>query len=276
MDMMMPLGLELDGLRSGVLTVRLALSPREIDAAQALRYAVFYEEMGARPDAVTRATSRDRDRFDDVATHLVVIDETAVDLPCGVIATYRLIDHEAATRAGGFYSAAEFDLAPLLDSGTRLLELGRSCVHARYRSGAVMQLLWRGIAEYIHVRGIDLMFGCASLPGTDPDLLADQLAFLGHSHLAPDGLRPRALPGRFVELRRKPADAFDARQAFLGLPPLVKGYLRLGGWVGDGAVIDTQFNTTDVAIVLRTGQVTNRYLRHYLRPRAEPACSEAA
>ena len=276
MNMMLPLGLELDGLRSGVLTVRIALTPHEIDAAQALRYAVFYAEMGAQPDAITRTTGRDRDRYDEVATHLVVIDETAVDLPCGVIATYRLIDHAAAARAGGFYSAAEFDLAPLLDSGNRLLELGRSCVHARYRSGAVMQLLWRGIAEYIHARGIDLMFGCASLPGTNPDQLADQLAYLGHTHLAPDDLRPRALPGRFVELRRKPSEAIDARQAFLSLPPLIKGYLRLGGWVGDGAVIDTQFNTTDVAIILRTGQVTNRYLRHYIRPRSEPACSEAA
>ena len=272
MDMMMPLGLELDGLRSGVLTVRLALSPREIDAAQALRYAVFYEEMGARPDAVTRATSRDRDRFDDVATHLVVIDETAVDLPCGVIATYRLIDHEAATRAGGFYSAAEFDLAPLLDSGNRLLELGRSCVHARYRSGTVMNLLWRGIAEYVDRHGIDVMFGCASLPGTDPEALGPELTYLYYHHLAPPEIRPRALPELYVDMRRvDPATLGDPRRALTALPPLVKGYLRLGGFVGDGAVIDRQFNTTDVAVVVKTDLVTAKYHRHFERDRRDAA-----
>jgi putative hemolysin len=264
-------GFALDGLSAGALTVRLARTTAEIDAAQALRYAVFYDEMGAVPDAATRIHRRDRDAYDDVAAHLIVIDHTAFDLPCRIVATYRLIDAAAATRAGGFYSGSEFDLSALLDGPLRLLELGRSCVHPRYRSGAVMQLLWRGIAQYTHLHDIDLMFGCASLPGTDPDAIADQLTYLGQHHLAPAALRPRALPGRFVDLQRTPSPEFDPRQAFLGLPPLIKGYLRLGGFVGDGAVIDTAFNTIDVAIVLRTEQVASRYLRHYRRTRGEAA-----
>ena len=271
MNMMMPCLFDRDGLRAGSLHVRLATTDAEIDAAQALRYAVFYQEMGACPDAATAASGRDRDRYDAVAAHLIVVDAAADDLPCGIVATYRLIDGAAAARVGGFYSAGEFDLGPLLGGGSRLLELGRSCVHPRYRSGAVMQLLWRGIALYIDRHGIDVMFGCASLPGTDPEAMADQLAFLGHAHLAPAALRPRALPGRFIELRRKDPASFNPRAAFMGLPPLIKGYLRLGGWVGDGAVIDLPFNTIDVAIVLPTGQVTERYLRHYTRSHPDAA-----
>jgi putative hemolysin len=253
-----------EGQQSPGLAVCLAASAAEIDAAQALRYSVFYEEMGARPDANTRAMRRDRDRYDDGAAHLVVVDDTAAELPCGIVATYRLIDAGAAARCGGFYSAGEFDIGPLLASGQRLLELGRSCVHPRYRSGTVMQLLWRGIAEYVNARSIDVMFGCASLPGTDPAAIAPQLAYLAAHHLAPAELRPRALPERRVEMGG-PLEG-DPRQAFLALPPLVKGYLRLGCWIGDGAVMDRQFNTIDVAIVLPTESVTSRYLRHYTRP----------
>ena len=253
-----------EGQQSTGLAVCLAAAAVEIDAAQALRYSVFYDEMGAHADDATRASRRDRDCYDGAAAHLVVVDDTATDLPCGIVATYRLIDAQAAARCGGFYSAAEFDLAPLLASGERLLELGRSCVHPRYRSGTVMQLLWRGIAEYVHANAIDVMFGCASLPGTEPAAIAAQLAYLGAHHLAPETLRPRAVADRRVEMDGpRPA---DPRQAFLALPPLVKGYLRLGGWVGDGAVIDRQFNTIDVAIVLPTESVTSRYLRHYTRP----------
>ncbi|MCX7382791.1 MAG: GNAT family N-acetyltransferase [Alphaproteobacteria bacterium] len=264
MNMITPVSDAAEIPRGGTLSVRLAKRDVEIDAAQALRYAVFYEEMGARPDAMTLLTRRDRDRHDAVADHLIVVDETASDLPCGIVATYRLIDADAAAGAGGFYSAGEFDIAPLLGAG-RVLELGRSCVHPRYRSGAVLQLLWRGIAEYVHPRKSELLFGCASLPGIDPEAVADQLAVLGHHYLAPAAIRPVALPGRFVELRRKAEGDFDARQAFMRLPPLLKGYLRLGGTVGDGAVIDVQFNTIDVALVVSTERITSRYLRHYVR-----------
>ncbi len=252
-------------LRSGPLGVRLARTDAEIDAVQALRYRVFYEEMGARPDAEAASRQRDRDAFDDVADHLLVVDHDLGSGPEAVIGTYRLIRAAGAARLGGFYSAAEYDISAVERFPGEVLELGRSCVDAAYRGRAAMQLMWRGIAAYVFLHGIDLMFGCASLPGTDPDGLAAELSYLYYHHLAPPALRPRALDARYVEMRRLLPGSFDARRTLIGLPPLVKGYLRLGGFVGDGAVIDTQFNTVDVAIVVKTDLVTDKYVRHYER-----------
>ena len=257
-------------LRSGPLGVRLAETPGEIDAVQALRYRVFYEEMGARPDPLAAAIRRDRDAFDGVADHLLVLDH---DLGAGakaVVGTYRLIRPAAAARLGRFYSADEYDISTMLAFPGEALELGRSCVDAAYRGRAAMQLMWRGIASYVFMHGIDLMFGCASLPGTNPDELAVELSYLYYHHLAPPALRPRALDGRYVDMRRRPPSDIDPRRTLGSLPPLIKGYLRLGAFVGDGAVIDDQFNTVDVAIVVKTDLVTDKYLRHYERQQRDP------
>ena len=252
-------------LRAGNLGVRVATTPAEIDAEQALRYRVFYREMGATADAETTRTGRDRDRFDLFADHLLVIDHAIGSGAEGVVGTYRLIKREAAAQLGRFYSADEYDIGPILAFPGRIMELGRSCVDAAYRNRAAMQLLWRGIAAYVFHHQIDLMFGCASLPSTDPDELAVELTYLYQNHLAPPALRPRALPHRFVEMQRLPPGSIDPRRALGQLPPLIKGYLRLGGFVGDGAVIDRQFNTTDVAVVVKTDLVTDKYYRHYER-----------
>ena len=258
-------GLPFPELRAGNLGVRIAASPAEIDAVQALRYRVFYRELGASADDETARTGRDRDRFDAIADHLIVVDH-AIDAGAdGVVGTYRLIKREAAAQLGRFYSADEYNITPILSFPGRILELGRSCVDAAYRNRVAMQLLWRGIAAYVFHYQIDLMFGCASLPGTDPDLLATELTYLYENHLAPPALRPRALPHRFVEMRRLRPEAVDSRRALVQMPPLIKGYLRLGGFVGDGAVIDCQFNTTDVAVVVKTDLVTDKYYRHYER-----------
>ena len=252
-------------LRVGNLGVRVAASAAEIDAVQALRYRVFYQEMGAKADTATAATQRDRDVFDAVADHLLVMDHAIGDGAEGVVGTYRLIQREAAARLGRFYSADEYDITPIMNVPGRILELGRSCVDAAYRSRVAMQLLWRGIAAYVFHYQIDLMFGCASLHGTDPDALAADLTYLYHNHLAPPAVRPRALPHRYVEMRRLPPGQIDPKRVQAQLPPLIKGYLRLGGFVGDGAVIDRQFNTTDVAVVVKTDLVTDKYYRHYER-----------
>jgi putative hemolysin len=252
-------------LRGGSLGVRIATTEAEIDAVQALRFRVFYDEMGAQPAAEAARDQRDRDAFDAVADHLLVVDHTIGPGPEGVVGTYRLIRQPAAERVGRFYSADEYDITPVLAFPGNVLELGRSCVHQQYRNRAAMQLLWRGIAAYVFLHRIDVMFGCASLPGTDPDALGADLTYLYHNHLAPPALRPRALPHRHVEMRRLPPAAIDAKRVAAGLPPLIKGYLRLGGFVGDGAVIDHQFNTTDVAVVVKTDLVTDKYYRHYER-----------
>lgn len=266
-----PLGLKpVDGpgfgeIRAGHLGVRIATTAAEVDAVQALRYRVFFDEMGANPDADAALSRRDRDDFDAVANHLVVIDHTIGPGAEGVVGTYRLIHEEGARRIGRFYSADEYDLSPLLSFPGSMLELGRSCVDMAYRTRIVMQLLWRGIAAYIFRHQIDVMFGCASLPGTDPNALAEELSYLHHNHLAPPALRPVALASRYVDMKRVPADPTSVRRVQSNLPPLIKGYLRLGAFVGDGAVIDHSFNTIDVAIVVKTDLVTDKYYRHYER-----------
>jgi putative hemolysin len=252
-------------LQAGHLGVRLAETAAEVDAAQALRFDVFYREMGAHPDAATRAAARDRDMFDDVADHLLVVDHSRGEGAASVVGTYRLIRRAAADRLGRFYSADEYDIAPVIEATPRLMELGRSCVHAQYRSRAVMQLLWRGIAAYVFRHDVDLMFGCASLPGIDPDAVATELTYLATHHMAPPEIRPRALPSRYVDMIRTDPAGLNTRLALAELPPLIKGYLRLGGFVGDGAVIDEQFNTIDVAIIVKTDLVTEKYYKHYER-----------
>ena len=257
-------------IRSGHLGARIAVTADEVDAVQALRYRIFYTEMGARADAQTIRDQRDRDVFDAVADHLVVVDHSIGAGPGGVVGTYRLIRREAAAKLGRFYSADEYDISMIEQAPGGLMELGRSCVDARYRNRAVMQLLWRGIAAYVFRYDIDLMFGCASLHGTDTAALGPELTYLYYHHLAPLAIRPRALPHRYIEMRQLDRHEFDPKRALAALPPLVKGYLRLGGFVGDGAVVDAQFNTTDIAVVVKTDMVTESYYRHYERQSRDP------
>ncbi|TPW34553.1 GNAT family N-acetyltransferase [Oecophyllibacter saccharovorans] len=268
METLATLSLNRDGgfqeLRGGTLGVRLALNEEERDAAQALRYQVFFEEMGAHPDAATRRSRRDVDPYDDVADHLLVIDHSRLGRD-RVVGTYRLLRSEAAAKAGNFYSASEYDLSLLTDFPGNLLEVGRSCVARDYRGRSAMQLLWRGIASYIFLHRIDVLFGCASLHGIQPDSLADELTWLYHNHLAPPALRVRARPERYVDMQRSDPTTLDRRRCLSRLPPLIKGYLRLGGYVGDGAVVDEQFNTTDVAVLVKSELLADKYYRHYER-----------
>ncbi|MGH6947895.1 MAG: GNAT family N-acetyltransferase [Kiloniellales bacterium] len=250
---------------AGKLHIRLAESPAEVRAAQALRYRVFYETMGARPTPQMAAAGRDFDHFDEFCDHLLVFDRERGIGTEAVVGTYRLLRREGAERCGQFYSADEYDISALLALPNELLELGRSCIDIAYRTGSTMQLLWRGIADYVMSFGIDLMFGCASLPGVEPRQLTLPLSYLYHRHLAPLELRAKALPERYVAMDCLAAAAVDDKVARKLLPPLIKGYLRLGGFVGDGAVVDPQFGTTDVFVVVKTDWVTDKYYRHYTR-----------
>ena len=257
--------------RIGPLEVRLARTPKEVRKAQELRYHVFYEEMSAIADAETQATRRDIDAYDAICDHLLVLDhETPQRNALGrrkprIVGTYRPLRQDVAERHGGFYTSSEFEIQSLVDAHPRLqfLELGRSCVLKPYRTKRTVELLWHGIWAYVLMHRIDVMVGCASIEGTDPDRMASQLSFLHHNARAPEDWRVRALPERYVEMNRMPRGEVNERQALRELPPLVKGYLRLGAYIGDGAVVDHQFGTTDVLIVMPVEALNSRYVNHY-------------
>ncbi len=252
--------------RKGTLEVRLAVTPREIDAAQALRYRVFYEEMSATADAETRLRRRDVDLFDEFCDHLLVLDhalgrgeETPLE---SVVGCYRLLRQDVAQRHSGFYTAGEYDVASLItlaDPSLRFVELGRSCVLPAYRTRPTVELLWHGIMSYVAEHGLDVMLGCASFEGTDPEKLAVPLSYLHHYHSAPPAWHVRAREERYVDMNRIPQELISARDAVRLLPPVIKGYLRAGCYIGDGAVVDEQFGTIDVLILCPVSQITERY-----------------
>lgn len=255
------------GGRIGNLEVRLAQTPRELRKAQSLRYKVFYGEMAAVANAKTRLFRRDEDRFDRICDHLLVFDHDSLNhrKKPRIVGTYRLLRQDVAESHGGFYTADEYDIAPLLarHSHLKFLELGRSCVLPDYRTSRTVELLWHGIWSYVRAHHLDVMFGCASFAGTDPKDNATALSFLHHHAAATPEWTVKALPGRYTDMNCLTRDEVSARTAVRNLPPLVKGYLRLGAKIGDGAVIDHQFGTTDVLIVLPVSEIDERYIRHF-------------
>jgi putative hemolysin len=261
------------------LTVRLADGVADVDAAQHLRYRVFYEELEAKPDAEMQASRRDADRYDPICDHLLVVRKGAALGPDEirvndgeVVGTYRLLRQSVAERNGGFYTQDEFDIGPLIarHSNLKFLELGRSCVLKPYRTKPVVELLWQGIWNYVRLYDLDVMLGCASLEGTDPAPHAMGLSFMAQNSAAPPEWQVSALPGRKVEMNLLPAAKVDAKRALRMLPPLIKGYLRIGCYVGDGAVIDHQFNTIDVLIVLPVSAINPRYFSYFGQPGEDP------
>jgi putative hemolysin len=257
--------------RIGSLEVRLARTVGEVKRAQELRYRVFYEEMSAIADVRALMTRRDSDAYDAICDHILVLDHaTPEPKPFGksrpkIVGTYRVLRQSVAERHDGFYSANEYDLAALLDRhrGLEFLELGRSCVLPAYRGKRTVELLWQGVWAYVLAHRIDAMIGCASLEGTDPSRLALPLSFLHHNCAADADWHVRALPERFSAMDRMAPSAIDTRAALQSLPPLIKGYLRIGAKVGDGAVVDQQFGTTDVFIVMPVARISERYITFY-------------
>ncbi len=256
--------------RLGSLEVRLAATPKEIRRAQRLRFNVFYDELSAMPNPASLIWRRDVDEYDAVCDHLLVIDHEWTSRAFRtskprVVGTYRLLRQEVADRHFGFYTAGEFAIEPLVEAnpGLRFLELGRSCVLKPYRNKRTVELLWHGIWTYVLHHRIDVMIGCASLPGTDPDRLALPLSFLHHHAAAREPWRVRALEARYVPMNRLSTDASDAKAALRELPPLIRGYLRLGARFGDGAVIDHAFGTTDVLVILPVAAINRRYIDHF-------------
>jgi len=245
--------------------LRLAKNEDEIRAAQKLRYIVFYQEFGAKASPEVDSERRDFDEYDQYADHLIIIDEDRPVEEGQIVGTYRLFTRDRLPEDKEFYTSHEFDISPLVNSGAKLLELGRSCVLPEYRTKHIMQKLWEGIAEYLSEHQIDLMFGCASLQGTSPEAAVGQLAYLKYFHEPPENLCPVAHPDCTENLHFPEKDSLNAKRIFASLPPLVKGYLRLGCYIGKGAYLDQDFNCIDVCIIMPTNKVPAKYIKHFER-----------
>lgn len=258
-------------IKVGRFLLRLAESEEDVRAAQRLRYAVFVEELGAKTSEEGRAARLEIDAYDPFCEHLILIDEEAhpEDPLDKVVGVYRLLRGSEARKGPGFYSANEYDLSVLDSYPREVLEMGRSCVAAAYRGGSAMQLLWIGLSQYIDLHGVGLIAGCASFHGSDPLLLAEPLSYLHQRKLAPPELRPRAWERHYVSMDLLPPEKVDAAAAVKAMPTLIKGYLRTGGLVGDGAYVDRDFNTVDVCFVVETSQMANRYRNFYARQTPE-------
>jgi len=273
------------GRCGSLLEVRLARKKSEIRRAQRLRYKVFYEEMSAIPGALALLSRRDEDAFDPIFDHLLVIDHGNTNggrrwRRSKVVGTYRMLRQEVADLYDGFYTQGEYDIASLLlaKPDNSFMELGRSCVLKPYRNKRTLELLWQGVWSYVREHGADVMIGCASFAGTDPAAHALALSFLHHTALAPEEWRVRAHEHLRVDMNMMPREAVNARAALKALPPLIKGYLRVGAYVGEGAVIDHQFGTTDVFIIVPVEAIKSRYFAHFGAPDefASPVAAEFA
>ncbi|MEO1490735.1 MAG: GNAT family N-acyltransferase [Pseudomonadota bacterium] len=256
-------------IEAGRFTVRLAESEADVAAAQRLRYRVFVEEMGASASPCDATDRRERDEFDPHFEHLLLIDNECenADVEHGVVGVYRLMRGDRARAGIGFYGAAEYDLSRLVDYPRQTVELGRSCVDKEHRGGAGMHLLWTGLGEYVTTHNVSIMFGVASFHGSDTAPLAQALSYLHYNHLAPEDLRVRAADEHFVAMNILPEDQVDKIEAMRQIPTLIKAYIRLGGFVGEGAYIDYAFNTVDVCLLMDTSRMVQRYRTFYSRKR---------
>src|SRR6056300_1261303 len=238
------------------LFTKLAQTDDDVRAAQRLRYEVFVRELGSDGEDVDHDLQLETDRFDPYFDHLLLIDRAAPsNVSSGVVGVYRLLRQDQADKIGQFYSEDEYDLTRLKASGRKLLELGRSCLLPDYRGGAGMYLMWNALAEYVEQHKVEVLFGVASFHGTDLEALAEPLSLLHHRHLAPEDLRVRTVETYFQPMNLVNKEELNAKSAMLAVPALIKAYLRLGGYVGDGAFVDHAFNTTDVCLILDTARM---------------------
>ncbi len=245
--------------------LRLARDADDLRAAQKLRYDVFVRELGSDGPLVDHEDGLERDAFDPFYDHLVLFDKSREDM--SAVGVYRLLRGDQISGPGRFYSEAEYDVSPLKASGRKLLELGRSCLHPDYRGGAAMMVLWNGLANYVAAHEIEVLFGVASFHGTDIEKLKAPLSLLHHRHLAPEDLRVCAHPDVYQEMNLLSETEIDRPKAMRAVPALIKAYLRLGGYVGQGAFVDYSFNTTDVCLIMDTNKMSATHKAIYTEKR---------
>lgn len=251
---------DLSSCKMGNIYLKLAETQDELTQAQKLRHFVFFEE----PNGVTTPSGKiDKDEFDDACEHLLVMDSSDA-ANHKVVGNYRVLRRTPDKQVTKFYSEGEFDISGLKNSKYNIMELGRSCIHPNYRDGKVIQLLWAGIGAYIAHHKIKYLFGCASFFGTDANEHAIPISYLIHNHRAPDEICPTPKPEVAAKFDLIPADKIERKEAFSKLPALLKGYMRTGCMVGNGAVIDNICKTTDVFIIMDTDKIVKRYSEHFV------------
>ena len=234
-----------------VYVVEMARTEADVIEAQRLRYRVFAEEMGAH--LRTRTPGVDSDLYDPFCQHLIVRDTTAEK----IVGTYRILTPEAARRVGNYYSENEFDLTRLHSLRGKMVEVGRSCIDADYRNGAIISLLWAKLAEFMLSNGYEYLIGCASIGMADGGHNASNLFVqLVEDHIAPPEYRVQARnPLPFERL----VTGIKAE-----VPPLIKGYLRAGAYVCGEPAWDADFNTADLLLLLPMARISKRYAKHFL------------
>ena len=246
--------------------IKIAEKKSELKKAQALRYSVFYREKRAIPTISKKLLRLDYDKVDEFADHLIVIDKNRKGIENKIVGTYRLIRGDIAANFCGFYTSSEFDLSKILNSFKyyQILELGRSCVHKDYRNGTIMNLLWKAIAEYVKLYDIKILLGCASFHGTNVMKYIKELSYLRKNFSLPvelsvESLYPKIYPA-YTEIKLNNNDL----RTFVKLPPLIKGYLRIGGKVSHDYFVDYKFNTIDLCVIVTTDNINEKYKKKYL------------
>ena len=246
--------------------IKIAEKKSELKKAQALRYSVFYKEKKAIPTMSKKILRLDYDKVDKFADHLIVIDKNRTDFKNKIVGTYRLLRGDVAAHCVGFYTSSEFDLSKILNSykNNQILELGRSCVHQDYRNGTIMNLLWKAIAEYVKLYDIKILLGCASFHGTDVMKYTNELSYLRKNFSLPDELSVKSLDTKIYPVNTGiNSNTYDLR-TFVKLPPLIKGYLRIGGKVSHDCFVDYKFNTIDLCVIVTTNSIDEKYKKKYL------------
>ena len=243
--------------------IKLVQTKSELKQAQALRYSVFYKEKKAKPTLPKKLIRLDYDKIDKFADHLIVIDKNTKNK---IVGTYRLIRGDVAELYGGYYSSTEFNLINIVNNyqNKHILELGRSCVHQNYRNGSIMNLLWKAIAEYVKLYDIKVLIGCASFSGTDPIKYSEELSYLRDNFSLPANLSVESYDNNIYPAYKLNNNNSNPLRTFAKLPPLIKGYLRVGGKVSDNFFVDYRFNTIDLFVVVSTDDIDTRYKKKYL------------
>lgn len=257
--------MQFDHITAEHLTLKLAETPEEIKSAQRLRHEVFHTEMGATINPDMAALGYDADEYDPICDHLIVVDNN-LSKDKQIVGTYRLLMLEKANAAGmPLYTETEFNIDKIKATGGRIMEMSRSCIAEPYRTKTAINLLWKGIAACVFGNKIDYLIGMPSFNGIDPKDHLDAISYMHHYHLCREDIRPEVRSEYRVDLPLIPKDQLDVKRIFADLPPLFKGYIRIGVSVGDGIYIDREFNMVDMCVVLDIANVTDRYFNHYKR-----------